>query len=86
MTYEELKQWYKGRELPKMLQDKHIHIICVRTAVDVAFTVIEHQIKHRGADVKNSSTARASKARLIEIKRMIESPECHTDKLFELNK
>lgn len=84
MTYEELKKWYKGRELPKMLSDNHIHIIDVSTAVQVAFTVVEHQIKQRGADVKNSSTARASKNRLIEIKSMIERPECHTDKLFRL--
>jgi hypothetical protein len=73
MTYQELKEYFHGRELPKELRTEHIWFKDLPFAVAYNFEKIESEIeKHGPKGVKKSAIAGASKARLNEIVRILE--------------
>jgi len=73
MTYQELKDFFKSKELPKELISEHIVFRDLPFAVQMNFENIEREIeKHGEKGVKKSFSAGASKARLIEIVKILE--------------
>ena len=81
-TFAELRAYFYDRwdSLPKIVGNKYMIVRNVQFAVKVNIERIENIISLDPSKVKNSPIAKDSKARLIEIKKMVEDENCHLEK------
>ena len=73
MTFQELKDYFSIKKLPKKMANEFMYFTDVQKTVNLHIFQIEREIERHGSKIKQSTIAGASKARLIEIKNILEN-------------
>lgn len=80
MTYQEIKAYFRGRELPKSLENEYMRITDVGEAVKLDMKEIDELLERLGDEAKGNARARAAKGRLINIIEMLENKQQESKK------